>query len=213
MIRTVVVALTVIPGFAYRKRLSIGGSGIVILRPGTAQPGLAGISRTTGEPVLSENTQTELFPLEAFREAAELTRGLPYRNLTGVKLVLDQPAEAPEVVEDSLPEEAAAVSSEEYNAVVRKYTDSEGRLSYDLLNRDLIRFAHRSSTVRAMVSAGEGVDAIRLYITGTKFRSITKNNNLTDAQIQRISALLDEAYPRGVFQELNKELRRMIGRG
>ncbi len=213
MIRTVVVALTVIPGFAYRKRLSIGGSGIVILRPGTAQPGLAGISRTTGEPVLSENTPTALFPIEAFREAAELTRGLPYRNLTGVKLVLDQPAEAPEVVEDSLPEEAAAVSSEEYNAVVRKYTDSEGRLSYDLLNRDLIRFAHRSSTVRAMASAGEGVDAIRLYITGTKFRSITKNNNLTDAQILRISALLDEAYPRGVFQELNKELRRMIGKG
>ena len=42
-----------------------------------------------------------------------------------------------------------------------------------MLNKDLIQFAHRSSKVRKMLIDGERVEAIRLYITGTKFRNIT----------------------------------------
>ena len=212
MIRTAVVTLTVIPGFAYRRKLPSGGSGIVLLRADAKQPGLAGISKTSGEPVPAENCPLNLFPISAFREAIERTSGLPYRNQPGVKLVLSQPAEAPETEDDSLPEDRSAADSPEYRLICAVYADKSGRLSYDLLNRDLIRFAHRSSVVRDMISAKESADTIRGYITGTKFRSVTRNKSLTDGQIAVLSELLDGAYPRGIFRELNEELRRMIGR-
>ena len=209
MIRTAVVKLTVIPGYAYRQKLPSGGAGIVILRPDCGQPGIAGISKTSGETFPTVNTSLTLFPIEAFNEAAALTAGLPYQNLSGVKLILGQPADAPEVEEAYQPKELAAVNSGDYRAIVRYYTDGAGRFSYDLLNRDLIRFAHRSSAVRSRAAAGESVDSIRLYITGTKFRTIAKNPDLADGQILTISSLLDDISPRGVFRELNEELRRM----
>ena len=53
-------------------------------------------------------------------------------------------------------------------------------ISYPLLNKDLIQFAHRSSKVRKMLIDGERVEAIRLYITGTKFRNITGDPELTN---------------------------------
>ena len=212
MIRTAVVPLTVIPGFAYRQKLRSGGSGIVLLRSDAAQPGIAGISKTSGEPVPAENCPLNLFPIAAFREAIELTKGLAYRNLSGVKLVLSQPAEAPETEEDTLPAERSAADSPEYRIIVSAYSDKSGRLSPELINRDLIRFAHRSSAVRAMISAKESEDSIRLYITGTKFRTVTRNRNLTDGEIAAILSLLDEAVPQGLFRELNLELRRMLAK-
>ena len=212
MIRTAVVPLTVIPGFAYRQKLSSGGSGIVLLRSDAAQPSIAGISKTSGEPVPTVNCPLNLYPIAAFREAIELTKGLPYRLQSGVKLVLSQPAEAPETEEDAPPRELAAADSPEYRIIVSHYTDGAGRLSPELLNRDLIQFAHRSSTVRAMVSAKVSEEEIRLYVAGTKFRTVARNRNLTDVQIEAISSLLDEAYPQGIFRELNRELRRMLAR-
>lgn len=213
MIRTVVVNLTTIPGFAYKQKLTSGGAGIVILRADSKQPGVAGISKTSGEAIPTVNTPADLFPIAAFNEAIELTKGLPYRKQPAVKLVQAQPAETPDAEEDSLPKEAAVVDGKDYKAIVKAYTDDAGRLSYDLLNRDLIRFAHRSSVVRQKAAAKDSADSIRLYITGTKFRNISKNARLTDDQILTISSLLDDVYPRGVFQELNKELRRMVSKG
>lgn len=52
-------------------------------------------------------------------------------------------------------------------------------------------------------------DEIRLYVVGTKFRNITENPNLTDAQVLKIVELLDEVSPKGVFTEFNAELRKM----
>ena len=213
MIRTAVVELSTIPGFAYKQKLPSGGAGIVILRVDAKQPGIAGISKTSGEAIPTENTQVSLFPIDAFNEAIELTKGLPYKKQPAVKLVLEQPADAPEVVEEDQPKELTIVDSEDYQAIVKYYTDGTGRFSYDLLNKDLIRFAHRSSVVRQMASAKDSIDKICLYITGTKFRNISKNNKLTDDQILTISSLLDDIYPRGVFRELNLELRKMISKG
>ncbi len=212
MIRTVVVPLTVIPGFAYRQKLPSGGSGIVVLRPESAQPGVCGISRSTGEPVTADNLPAGLFPTEAFREAVELTSGLPYGRRGAVKLILGQPAEAPETDAGSDPAEEEAADSPEYAAIASAYTDKNGRLSPELLNRDLIRFAKRSSVVRSMLAEGEGVDRVRAYITGTKFRTIARNPSLDDARIRVIAGLMDEAVPRGLFRELNETLRSMAAR-
>ena len=209
MIRTNVVALTSVPGVAFRQKLSSGGSGIVILREGCQQPGIASISKTSGEAIPAKNNPKKMYPKEAFQEAIALTSGLPYKKQGSVrlqekKLSYEAPAEAEAV------EEEVIVDSEDYRKIVDRYTDKNGKLSYPLLNKDMIQFAHRSSIVRKMQAEGESVDSIRLYITGTKFRNITGDPGLTDAQVLVITELLDEVSPKGVFKDLNSELRKQL---
>jgi hypothetical protein len=205
MIRTKVVNLTKIKGIAFRQKLPSGGSGIVILREGVAQPGIASISKTSGEAIPTANTHTDVYPPDVFKEAISLTAGLPYKKLGKVQLN-DEIA-----VEDTGVKQAeeVVVDSEEYAKIVEKYTDKNGKLSYELLNKDMIKFAYSSSVVRKMVQDGESDDEIRLYIAGTKFRKITGNPELSDAQVLKIVELLDEVSPKGVFKEFNEELRKM----
>ena len=212
MVRTNVVTLTVIDGIAYRQKLLAGGSGIVILREDAAQPGIASISKTSGEPIPTANTPKKLYPQEAFQEAITLTAGLPYKKqgnpqLKGNPLANDAIVEPEEVVEEEV-----IVDSAEYQKIVDHYTDKNGKLSYDLLNKDMIKFAHSSSRVRKMIEDGESVESIRLYTVGTKFRNITGNRDLTDAQVLKIVDLLDEVSPKGVFKEFNEEIRSLKAR-
>ena len=206
MIRTKVVNLTKIKGIAFRQKLPSGGSGIVILREGVAQPGIASISKTSGEAIHTANTPTDVYPPDVFKEAISLTAGLPYKKLGKVELsdeiAVEEPAERQV-------EEEVIVDSEEYAKIVEKYTDKNGKLSYELFNKDMIKFAYSSSVVRKMVQDGESDDEIRLYIAGTKFRKITGNPELTNAQVLKIVELLDEVSPKGVFKEFNEELRKM----
>ena len=207
MIRTEVVNLTSIPAVAYRQKLSSGGSGIVILRSGVSQPGIASISKTSGEAIPTKNTPAKLYPKKAFQEAIALTTGLPYKKRSAPSVsampskVLEEPAE---------PVYEIVIDSAEYQKLVDAYTDKTGKLSYDLLNKDLIKFAHASSKVRAMIAEKAPVEDIRLYTVGTKFRNITGNHELTDDQVLKMAELLDEVSPKGVFRELNEELRRKL---
>ena len=206
MIRTELVALTSIPASAYRQKLPSGGSGIVILRSDSAQPGVASISKTSGEPILTKNTPKKLFPKEAFREAMALTVR-KQKKKCGTPAVPDSP-EPIQVEEASDPAAEVVVDSAEYQKIVDAYTDKTGKLSYALLNKDLIKFAHSSSKVREMIGKKAAIDDIRLYIAGTKFRNITGNRNLSDDQVLKIAELLDEVSEKGVFRELNEELRK-----
>lgn len=207
MIRTNVVELTTVKGVAYRLKLPSGGSGIVILLEGAAQPGIASISKTSGEAIPSENTSKKLYPKKAFKEAMELTAGLPYKKQGKVKLKGRSLPEAP--AEKDQKEEVVVVDSAEYGKLVDKYTDKSGKLSYDLLNKDMIKFAHSSSIARKMIGEGKSLEDIRLYAAGSKFRSITGNAKLTDAQILKMVELLDEVSPKGVFKAFNDELRKL----
>ena len=208
MIRTNIVKLSVINGVAYRQKLTAGGSGIVIIREGTAQPGIASISKTSGEAIPADNTPKKLFPQEALNEAIALTAGLPYKKQGAVQL------KGKVAVEEPAPKEAepedVVVNSAEYLKIVEKYTDKTGKLSYTLLNKDLIKFAHSSSVVRRMIEAGAKPKEIKNYVAGTKFRSITGNADLTDAQVNKMLDLLDEVSPKGVLKEFNDELRRKL---
>ena len=86
MIRTDTVDLTVIKAVAFRQKLMSGGSGITILRYDMDQPGIASISKTSGEPIPTDNTPADVYPAEAFREAIKLTAGMPYKKRGGVRL-------------------------------------------------------------------------------------------------------------------------------
>jgi len=206
VIRTKIVELSTLEAAAYRQKLKDGKPGIVILRYDMPQPGLATVNRRTGNAEPSVNTNLELFPLEAFQEAIELTSGMPYSRRGAVKL-----AGTEEVVEaDEAPEELATVDSAEYEAIVKAYTNKKGELSYELLNKDFIQFAKSSKIIADMVANRASVDEIRDHVVKVKLESLTGNRELTVAQTNRIVEMLDEVSPRYVFRELNDEIIRML---
>ena len=209
MIRTDVVKLTTIPAGAYRQKLTAGGAGIVILRKDFKQPGIASISKTSGQAIPAANIPKDKYPPEAFQEAIELTAGLPYtKRRPPSKVIL--PAEAKEKETPEIIALEVVIDSDEYQKVVDAYTDKKGKLSYSLLNKDLIKFTHFSSVARKMIADKASVDEICLYSVGSKFRAITGNHQLSDEQVLKMVELLDEVSPKGVLTEFRDELRRSL---
>ena len=209
MIRTDIVKLTVIEAVAFRQKLMAGGAGVTVLRYDTAQPGIASISKTSGKAIPAANTPADKYPPEVFNEAIRLTFGMPYKKRGNVKLTKETVEEvAPEPAEE-VTEEEVVIDSREYQKLVDYYTDKNGKLSYELLNKDLIKFAHASKTVRGMLDEGESVKKIRTYIVCSKFRSVIGNRKLTEAQVLKMAELLDDVSPKSVFKTLDAELRKM----
>jgi hypothetical protein len=208
MIRTDTVSLSTIDAIAYRKKMPSGGSGLVIIRRDVSQPGIATMSKTSGEAIVANNVPRESYPRDAFVEAAELTRGLPYRK-QGPPRIDDWEAPAADAPDDIKID--AVVSSEDYGKIVEHYTDKSGRLSYDLINKDLIKLLHSSSVVSRMLEDDEiGVDEIRSYLVGAHMRHVSGNDRLDNDQIEKISELLDEVSPKGVYKELDHEIIRAL---
>lgn len=219
MIRTNSVPLTTIPNaIAYRCKLPSGGSGIVVVRGDEPQPGTATVSKTSGECIVAANTPTGPYPEEAFAEALELTAGMPYHKqgkpaAPMMEGVPESPADEDGAFEERLPqEEAAVVDSDGYQKIVEAYTDKSGKLSYDLLNKDLIRLAHSSDVVARMVSEGASEEDIRMHVVGTRFRHLAGNRNLDDGSIAAMAGLIDEVSPKGAFKDLNAKIRSMLGK-
>lgn len=217
MIRTNSVTLATIPGaIAYRTKLPSGGAGIVIVRADEPQPGTATISKTSGEAIVATNTPADAYPAEAFAEAIELTYGMPYRKQGKPKApFIEATPEADieadgEAGDEDIPE-AKVVAGEEYQKIVDAYTDKKGRLSYDLLNKDLIKLAHHSDYVASMITDGASEQDIWLHVVGTRFAGLTGNDHLTESEVVNLAALIDEVSPKGAFKELNAKIREMLG--
>lgn len=207
MIRTSVVELTTVPAVAYRQKLPAGGSGITICRYGEKQVGIASISTRSGKAIPAENCPAELYPAEAFAEAIELTRGLPYKKLGKVTMLKKSFKEA-----EPKEEEEIQIDLADYDKLAAKYTDKEGKLSYELINKDLIRLLKSSSVVRGLVAEQASPAKIKSYIVGTKFRDVTGKKDLTDKQVKLLSDMLDNVYPKGVFKELSDEIRKALAK-
>ena len=209
MIRTNFISLCTCNGVAYREKLPAGGSRVVILEVGVKQPGIAEISKTSGEPIPAKRNPKNQYSLESFQEAIELTAGLPYSNQKPMKLNGRKAVEIQEPAASEAPAaEEALVDSEAYQKIVQHYTDKKGRLSYDLLNKEMIKSANSSSVVRKMLEEGEGVDGVAQYVAGGRFRNIAEDPDLSGEEVAAIIELLDEVSPRGIFKEFNEEMRR-----
>ncbi len=208
MIRTNVVELTTIKAFAYRQKLKAGDNSILIYRPDVKQPGIASISKSTGEPVIARNTNLEKFPLEAFKEAIALTNGMPYKKQGSIKVTKDMFVEP--VKEEE--EEVIEINEAALEAVTAHYTDRNGRVSYDLINKELIKFAKSSSIVREMIAEGKSAKVIREYIVLNKFRNISGKDSLSDKEVFKIADMIDGLDNRGMFRELNEELRKLLAK-
>lgn len=209
MIRTKIVELSTIEAAAYRQKLRGGHSGIVIMRYDADTPGLATINRKSGEPDPSHNTNLEQFPIEAFKEAMELTSGVPYSRRGKVKLIGEKEDVS---AQEETADELATVDSAEYAEVVKAYTNRKGELSYDLLNKDFIQFAKSSAVISDLVANQASEEDIRNHVVKVKLESLTGNRQLTLEQCSLIVEMLDEVSPRHVFKELNDEIRKMLSR-
>ncbi len=217
VIRTVLVELSSLEAVAYRQKLGNGKSGVVILRYDTAQPGLAMLNRHTGEPDMASNTPQELFPLEAFQEAITLTSGMPYGRRGRVKISDGPATKAGQTsAEEATAAEAAeadvvTVCSADYGAIVKAYTNRKGELSYELLNKALIKAAHGNPFLAEMKGKGASLEEIRDHVVKANFETITGNRSLTQTDVQRIVAMLDEVSPRSVLREFSEDLRHRFG--
>ena len=205
MIRTNVVTLSVIPAIAYREKIKDGGTSLVVLRKGETQPGIAGISKKTGEAIPTKNTNTKKYPKKAFDEAIRLTNGMSFKKQGAVKITDDMFKK-----EKVKKEEVVVVDEADYQAIAARYIDKNGNFSYDLINKDFIRFAHSSSIVRTMIDERKPVKAIRKYIVGNKFRNLCGNDDLTDKQVDLIVSRLDELSPKSIFKDLDEYLRKEL---
>ena len=210
MIRTEIVELTTIKAIAFRQKLMAGGAGVTVIRYDYDQPGIASISKTSGEAIPAANTPKDMYPQEVFNEAIKLTYGMPYKKRGMVKVDKAAAVEevAPEPAEEET-EEEVVIDSRDYQKLVDHYTDKNGKLSYELINKDLIKFAHSSKTVHSMLEKGDSVKKIRTYIFSTKFRNVTGDKKLSEAQAVKMGELLDEVSPKSLFKPLDSELRKM----
>jgi hypothetical protein len=217
VIRTRLVELSTLEAVAYRQKLRGGQVGVVILRQDTAQPGLALLNRQSGSADPAHNTSSDLYPMEAFEEALELTSGLPYssrgpvRSPAAAGAVSSGDAPLPsELSEEASPEAVATVNSADYAAIVKAYTNKKGELSYELLNKALIQAARSNPFVARMVADGASLEEVRDHVVKANFEAVTGNRSLSAAEVQRIVELLDEVSPRSVLRELNEDLRKLL---
>jgi hypothetical protein len=155
----------------------------------------------------------ELFPDEAVQEALELTLGLPYsaRGKISIK-AFSEKKEAEDVTEEQT-EAVDMVGSDEYKAIVERYSDEKGKMNYQLMNKDFIQFAARSKIVREMVTAKELEENILSFVIKSRATYLSgKNESLSDSQVAALIETLDEIDPRGAFKELKASIRRMLAR-
>lgn len=149
---------------AYRQKLRGGQSGVVILRPDPAA-----------------NTPADLYPLEAFQEALELTSGLPYSSRGPVRspsavpgapapAAVDVPAASPELAEEPSSSDLATVNSADYQAIVKAYTNKKGEISYELLNKALIQAARSNPYVSELVARAASEAEIRDHVVKLTLR-------------------------------------------
>lgn len=119
------------------------------------------------------------------------------------------PTEAEPEPEPEEEPEAIVIDTAEYQALLDAFTDKNGKFSYALLNKELIQLAHRSVMVSGMLGDGASEQEIFDYVVGTRFRDITGNKDLTDAQVAAMAALIDEIDIKGAFKEFKRDIRSM----
>ena len=212
IIRTKAVELSLIPAIAYKQKLASGGAGVKLLRLDRDVSAVATIDKRTGEPVAYGKVDPVLFPMEAFDEAIELLEGLPYTSRGNIAIHVVEQTAAEDVAEQP-PEKVDMVGSDEYKAIIDRYSDETGRLNYQLMNKDFIQFAAKSKTVADMIGSGASPDDILLFVIKSRAAFISgKKDSLDDNLVQDLMETLDEIDPRSAFKELKAHIKRQLAR-
>jgi len=213
IIRTKAVELSSIPAIAYKQKLASGGAGVKIMRMDCDKNAVFTIDKRTGEPIPYGGADVSLFPEDAVEEALELTAGQPYSARGSIKItVFEEPLE--EDVEADAPKARPDMTqSPEYTAIVERYSDENGKLNYQLMNKDFIQFAAKSKTVGDMAANRASQDEVLAFIVKSRAALISgKKESLDDGQVRLLIETLDEIDPRSAFKELKAYINRVLAR-
>ena len=213
IIRTKAVELTIIPAIAYKQKLASGGAGIKVLRIDGDQSAVCTVDKRTGDLIPYGSFDESLFPFEAFDEAFELTNSLPYSARGTIKVSPVAIDSGLDVIEEAPIEQTDMTLSDEYQAIIDRYSDEKGKLNYTLMNKDFIQFAAKSKVVATMIGEGASQDEILTFIVKSRATTFAnKKESLDDNLVALLIETLDEIDPRSAFKELKAHIIRMQAR-
>ncbi len=212
IIRTPAVELSTIPAITFKQKLASGGAGLKLMRLDSDAAAVFTLDKRTGDAVAYGQVDAKLFPDEAVREAMELTQGTPYSARGKIQVKGFTTQEPDDVTEDQI-DAVDMVDSDEYKAIVERYTDEKGKMNYTLMNKDFIQFASKSKVVGEMVAAKSSEEEILIAIVRSRATYLSgKNESLDDKQVAALIETLDEIDPRSAFKELRASIRRMLSK-
>ena len=214
IIRTTSVELTSIPAIAYKQKLASGGAGVKLFRLDKDISAVFTVDRRTGEGIPFGKYDLELFPDDAILEALELTSGLPYTSRGKLKITIfqDEVKGEDEVLETEA-DKTDMVDSDEYRAILDRYTNEKGKLNYTLMNKDFMQFANKSKVVSSMIAAKANVEDILIFIIKSRATLLAgKKDSLSDQDTAALIETLDEIDPRSAFKELTLYIKRSLSK-
>ena len=213
MIRTDAVTMTSITGLAFKQKLTAGGAGITIMTPD--DKAVFTINKRDGTCTPYGKVDSSTFTKNIIDEAIELTKGLPYRRLGTIsKVYNDNHCDETSIeleTEDTVAE-IDVMASAEYKEFIAQYTDKNDRFSYQLMNKDLMQFAAKSSIVRKKLEDKEKTDSILRYIVNSKAADLSRKRGMSDEMLTAFIDTFDSMNTRSAFKELNAYLRGKMSR-
>jgi len=218
IIRTKTAELSTIPAIAYKQKINVkrlargkregGGSAIKIIRTDTNSEATFYADKRTGELRARKSYNEALFPQEAIDEAQEILAGVPYGSRGLIRIVATEDVQEEEIVEN---DEQDFTTSDEYITIVAMYSDPTGKLNFDRLNRDFIKFASSSTTVSKMAAEGASVDEIVVFIVKSRATVLSgKKESLSDEDVESLIEALNEICVRNAFGDLRVWLQRTL---
>jgi hypothetical protein len=213
MIRTEAVQMTTIQGVSFKQKLTAGGAGITIIT--ADEKAVFTINKRDGSCVPFGIVDGNLFTSAVIDEALSLTQGLPYKRMGTIsKVYPDNRFDETSVELEDKDEKAEidVMASVEYKEFIAQYTDKNGKFSYQLMNKELMQFAGRSSIVRRMLDEKDSVDNIVRYIVKSKAADLARNRGMEDDMLTAFIDTLDSMDTRSVFKELTAYLRSRMSR-
>ncbi|MCL1964850.1 MAG: hypothetical protein FWF69_07295 [Firmicutes bacterium] len=211
IIRTTAIELSTIPAIAYKMKLQAGGAGLKLLRLDMDAAAVFTIDKRSGGAEAYGPVNPALFPGEAVREALDLTQGLPYSARGKINVKVFEAKTEPDDVTEEQADAVDMVDSDEYQAIVERYSDEKGKMNYTLMNKDFIQFAAKSKVVQEMIAAKELEENILLFIVRSRATFLSgKKESLGDKEAAALMETLDEIDPRSAFKELKAYIRRAL---
>ena len=208
MIRTQAVSLTAVKGLAYKQKLTAGGAGITIMTE--EHKAVFTINKRDGKCIPYSAADKDVFSPEVVGEALESVRALPYKRLGAITKVYSDNRSDETSIDFEANDDKAVVDvlgSVEYKEFLAQYTDKNDKFSYQLMNKDLMQFAAKSSVVSGMLAEKSDPDSIVRYVVKSKAASLAGNAGMGDDALTAFIDTFDSMNTRSAFKELKAYLR------
>jgi len=213
MVRTETIQLKTINGIAYKQKLTAGGAGLAILTPDSRAAFT--INKRDGSCVPYGKVEASIFTDTVVGEALELTKGLSFKRLgTITKVYSDKHCDEGSIEDEAgdVKVEIDVMASVEYSEFIAQYTDKNGKFSYQLMNKDLMQFAAKSSVVGKMLAEKADVETIVRYTVKSRAADLARNKGMGDDMLVAFIEMFDSMNTRSAFKELRSYLRGKMSR-